>query len=164
VEGGLALAGAACEVACGDVADAIEGEGQPVVFDAAKAVAGDESGAAEVALSKGGGGGPTNLYINGGQTASNLTPRLRDTDGLSSFDTLERGVKLGQKGVCIAVSCLADGGLQAVKTGEDPGHYSISPIDPQGLADWLQSRADGTFESNPYTQFLQGNSTVVWNR
>ncbi len=104
-----------------------------------------------------------NLYINGSQTPNNLTPRFADTDGLSSFNTIERAISPGKKGQCISAACLADGGLGAFKTGPE-GHYSIQPLAPGGLAEWLGARAAGTEAESPFTQFLIDNADEVWNR
>lgn len=103
------------------------------------------------------------LYINGSKSANNLTPRLTETDGLSSYDSIEAGIKPGGKGQCFDVACLSEGGLGAFKTGP-PGHYSIRPLQPGGLDEWLGSRANGTFEESPFTQFLQSIAETVWNR
>lgn len=94
----------------------------------------------------------------------NLTPRLTDTTGLSSWDTIAKGVKAGGKGQCIEVACLQEGGLGAFRSGPE-GHYDIRPLDPQGLLDWLAARAANPAEpDSPYTQFLQSIAKDVWNR
>lgn len=104
-----------------------------------------------------------NLYINGSKTANNLTPRLTDTEGLSSWNTIDRGIDVGGKGQCISAACLADGGLGAFKSGE-PGHFDIRPLDQGGLDAWLAARAAGTEVESPFTQYLQAHAETVWNR
>jgi hypothetical protein len=106
---------------------------------------------------------PEKLYVNGSASANNLTPRLTDVDGLSAWDTLAGGVKRGGKGQCFTVACLEAGGMTAAKTGP-PGHWSIRPIAGEGLANWLASRAAGSFPESPYTKFLQQIAEAVWNR
>jgi hypothetical protein len=104
-----------------------------------------------------------NLYVNGSRSANNLTPRMTDIDGLSAYDTLQAGVKAGSKGACIEASCLAAGGLKAIRTGGE-GHVSIRPTSDAGLATWLASRASQTFEDSPFTKYLQKMAIEVWNR
>ena len=104
-----------------------------------------------------------NLYINGSKSANNLTPRLTDADGLSAYNTIDRGIAAGGKGQCINAACLADGGLGAFKTG-DLGHYSIRPLTQGGLDEWLASRVAGTEAESPFTQYIQAHAETIWNR
>lgn len=98
------------------------------------------------------------------KSANNLTPRLTDVNGLSSWDTISKGIRAGGKGQCIEVACLGDGGLGAFRSGPQ-GHYDIRPLDPQGLDDWLASRAANPAEpDSPYTQCLISIARDVWNR
>jgi RHS repeat-associated protein len=101
------------------------------------------------------------LYINGSQTASNLTPRLTDTNGLSSWDTPE-AAGITKKGVCIDAACLGDGGLGAYWEPGDPlGHWNIRPVEPDGMNAWLKSRALGGQDPvSPFTQFLRRVSQI----
>ncbi len=60
-------------------------------------------------------------------------------------------------------SSLRAGGMGAFKSGP-PGHYSIRPVSADDMAEWLQSRANATFETNPFTNFLQSIVQQVKNR
>lgn len=101
------------------------------------------------------------LYVNGTATANNLTPRLVDENGLSAFDTLERATPPGGKAQCFEVACLSEGGLGAFRDEPPEGHVSIRPLAPEGLPEWLASRASGTYGESPYTQFLQSIAEAV---
>ena len=98
---------------------------------------------------------PDIVYVNGSDTANNLTPRITDLTGLSSFDTLERAAKPGDKAQSFVVASLAEGGLGAFREEPPEGHVVIRPLDPLGLSNWLASRASGTYADNKYTQYLR---------
>ena len=101
------------------------------------------------------------LYVGGPDTANNLTPRLTDTDGLSSWDTPESAMGNSNKAVCLDSACLADGGLEAYPTGPD-GHYSIVPSTPDGMSEWLDGRAaGGQYPVSPYTEHLRTIGTIT---
>lgn len=92
---------------------------------------------------------PRYVFRGGSDKPDNLTPRTKDTDGLSTFDTLEAATPPGGKAQVIDTSrlrCLVacpDGG----------GHVSIRPRNPLDLADWMSAR--GTRRVHPLTRELQ---------
>jgi hypothetical protein len=70
---------------------------------------------------------PRYLYRGGSGTPHNLVPRLSDMDGLSTFDTLERAARPGEKAQVIDPSRLKT--LLAYADPADPGHYALRPGD-----------------------------------
>lgn len=91
------------------------------------------------------------VYRRGSKYADNLTPRPgMDSDGLSTFDSLERAVGPGEKAQVIDTSKLRL--LTAVRNEPPPGHVSLTlvPADPRLLAAWAATR--GTGAVHPLTQ------------
>lgn len=92
---------------------------------------------------------PRHVSRGGSDKPDNLTPRAKDTNGLSTYDTLEAATPPGGKAQVIDTSrlrCLIacpDGG----------GHVSIRPRNPLDLADWMAAR--GTGRTHPLTRELQ---------
>ena len=96
------------------------------------------------------------VYRGGSQTPDNLTPRPDiDTQGLSTFETLELAVQPGGKAQVIDVSRL-QAPLMGVPDAPPPGHVSIRPglaLTPEVLhstAEWASSRGTGILHR--YTQ------------
>jgi hypothetical protein len=89
----------------------------------------------------------TKCYRNGSATDGNLTPRPNDTEGLSTFDTLEAATPPGGKAQVIDPDKLDE--LIAEPTGP-PGHIGIRPKDPSQLQEWIDSRGSST--THPLTQ------------
>jgi RHS repeat-associated protein len=95
---------------------------------------------------------PSLVYRGGSATLNNLTPRPGiDTTGLSTYDTLEAATPPGGKAQVIDTSKLKS--LMANPDSPPPGHVSITPGTPEGVADWAASR--GTGQAHPYTQEVQ---------
>uniref|UniRef100_UPI0029317904 RHS repeat-associated core domain-containing protein n=1 Tax=Pedobacter miscanthi TaxID=2259170 RepID=UPI0029317904 len=80
------------------------------------------------------------IYRGGAPTNSNLTPRLTDLDGLSTFTTAAQAkAKLGVKIVTkISVNSLRNLGLQVDYKGS---HASIRPATAKELAEWSATKA-----------------------
>ncbi len=94
---------------------------------------------------------PDRLYISGSRSSGNLTPRPRDTTGLSSFDTFEAPIfKPGTRVQTVETARLKD--LEVHGPDAPNGHYSIRPGSPADLEAWIASRElEGV---HPYTQEL----------
>ncbi|WP_370576642.1 RHS repeat-associated core domain-containing protein [Pedobacter sp. AK013] len=78
------------------------------------------------------------IYRGGPATNSNLTPRFKDLDGLSTFTTAAQaksGAKIATK---ISVNSLRSLGLQVDYKGN---HASIRPATAKELAEWSATRA-----------------------
>lgn len=80
------------------------------------------------------------IYRGGAPTNSNLTPRLKDLDGLSTFTTAAQakarsGVKIATK---ISVNSLRNLGLQV---DYKDSHASIRPATARELAEWSATKA-----------------------
>ena len=101
---------------------------------------------------------PKIVYRGGSRTPDNLTPRPGiDTQGLSTFVTLELAVQPGGKAQAIDLSRLP-APLAGVPDLPPPGHVSIRPglertLEVlQATAEWASSRGTGVL--HPYTQAL----------
>lgn len=95
------------------------------------------------------------VYRRGSKFPDNLTPRPGiDTDGLSTFDSLEGAVGPGGKAQVIDTEKLRS--LKAVRSEPPPGHVLITPLlaDDQTLAEWAATRGTGTV--HPLTQEILG--------
>ncbi len=93
------------------------------------------------------------VYRGGSDTPANLTPRPGiDTTGLSTWDTLEAAVEPGGKAQVIDVSKLQPP-LAAIPDAPPPGHVSITPSDPELIAQWAATR--GTETVHPLTQIVK---------
>ena len=94
---------------------------------------------------------PAVLYISGGNTANNFTPRnvkkeddtYKDIDGASSFDSLERAVRPVGTAQTIDTAKLGPS-LETVYTPPPEGHWSIRPKDDNAACEkmiaWIESR------------------------
>lgn len=85
------------------------------------------------------------VYRRGSKFSDNLTPRPGiDTDGLSTFDSLEGAVDPGGKAQVIDTEKLRS--LKAVRNEPPPGHISVTlvPADEKTLAEWAATRGTGT--------------------
>jgi hypothetical protein len=98
------------------------------------------------------------VYRGGSRTPDNLTPRPNiDTQGLSTFETLEQAVRPGGKAQVIDLSRL-QAPLVGVSDAPPFGHISIRPgaeLTPkvvQAIAEWTLSRGTGII--HPYTHVL----------
>jgi hypothetical protein len=84
------------------------------------------------------------VYRRGSKFSDNLTPRPGiDLDGLSTFDSLERAVKPGEKAQVIDTEKLQN--LTAILNEPPPGHVSLTlvPGDSQMLEAWARTRGTG---------------------
>jgi len=97
-------------------------------------------------------------YRQASGSVDSMTPRLRDQDGLSAWNTPGKAGGPGEK-------------IQEINTDEfanltegtmrPDGHYSIAPKDPSQMADWIASRGSG--DPHPLTQELL-NATRYWGK
>jgi hypothetical protein len=109
----------------------------------------------------------SDIYRGGGKTAKNLTPRPKDTDGLSATTTKpDKGWELKPK------KDLEDLGFEVINdpTEDDAGHVLIKPgkkLRDQGhtLENWQDSREDIDEDNedtwHPLTKLLYDNATPV---
>ncbi|MFC7623789.1 polymorphic toxin-type HINT domain-containing protein [Microlunatus sp. GCM10028923] len=93
---------------------------------------------------------PKYVYRGGSATDDALTPKPKDVDGLSTFDTPQRAAPHGGKVQKIDTDKLED--LDAVPNGT--GHVSLIPKNRDELGPWMESRGSGT--PHPLTQEIQG--------
>src|ERR1700692_4321641 len=90
------------------------------------------------------------VYRRGSKFADNLTPRPGiDTDGLSTFDSLERAADPGEKAQVIDTGKLRL--LTAVRSEPPPGHVALTlvPPEPRLLAEWAAVRGTGSVHPLP---------------
>jgi hypothetical protein len=91
------------------------------------------------------------VYRGGSNSADNLTPRLGDKSGLSTFDNLQAATPPGGKAQVIDTTRLQL--LIATPDAPLPGHVSIGPRNPADLHDWMAAR--GTGQTHPFAKELQ---------
>lgn len=94
------------------------------------------------------------VYRGGSDSNTNLTPRVGDLDGLSTFTKIEKATPRGGKYQGIDTSKLGSG-LIAIKKGD---HVSIRPRSAADLAFWMLHRGN----PHPYTKAVD-NAIVERN-
>jgi len=98
---------------------------------------------------------PITIYRYGSSSNTNLTPRPKDTGGLS-FSLMP---PTSGKYVATTMQAVnATGILKAVKDG--PNHVSIMPTIPSTMSSWIQSRPNAQISPHPYTIVLK---SIVWD-
>lgn len=93
---------------------------------------------------------PKHVYRAGSDTSDALTPKAKDLDGLSTFDTPQAALPKGGKAQVIDTTKLKN--LEAIPNGRN-GHVSLMPKNPDELAGWMAARGTGT--THPLTQEIQ---------
>ena len=97
---------------------------------------------------------PEILFIAGSRTDNNLTPRLQDVKGLSSYDNIGAPIfKPGDNVQPLDPSKLKD--VEVHGPDARDGHYSLRPGSLQSLLDWQAAR-NGPL-AHPYTQELRAS-------
>jgi hypothetical protein len=90
---------------------------------------------------------PRYVYRSASGTYQSLTPRPRDTEGLSTFDTPDR-----MRGKIKIIDAQKLRSLEAVTDGG--GHVSIRPKDMGEMEGWIASRDTANENPHPFTQEL----------
>jgi len=97
----------------------------------------------------------TLIYRWGSHTNTNLTPKEKDTDGLS-FSLLP---PQNEKAVATTIGAInSTGVLVAVQDG--PLHVSVRPTNRLELFDWIISRPGAEVSPHPYTILLK---EITWD-
>jgi len=108
------------------------------------------SEAAALTLANTGNNRTTFIYRKGSGNATNLTPRERDTTGLSFSLTPPTDTSFT---VTTMELINATGVLVAIKDGRD--HVSVRPVDMAQMPVWIASRPNALNDPHEYTQILQ---------
>ena len=99
---------------------------------------------------------PTFIYRSGSGNATNLTPRVQDTTGLSYGLTPPFS---GEFTVTSVELVNSTGILCAIKDGFN--HVSVVPANFSSMSEWIDSRAKALTNPHPYTLLLQSISIKV---
>ena len=92
----------------------------------------------------------------GSNTAQNLTPRMKDIDGLSYSLTMPIS---GTFTITSIETINATGKLIAIQ--DRPNHVSVVPIDLTRMQEWMESRENANMNPHEYTQILQAISIRI---
>lgn len=97
---------------------------------------------------------PKVLYMSGSRNNRNMTPRLVDTTGLSTYNNTDAHIFApGTRVQPIATEALKE--LRVHGPDGPGGHYSIRPRTADDLADWISTRGDEL--PHPLTQELKSS-------